>query len=219
MVVGRLWELPCNGYWVLHLDERFLDVCCTTVDIYLARVHCTLKSLSLNVICFLPEWKRKTYISSCFLYMLMTVMKRSQESWVTILHFLDSERHSASYFLTICQTCPQLLKLILWKPWKWSPSTQMPPFAEYLIFSHHRPHCPSSLLQAFTDPWLAVTLSHTTLVLITGNFNISKDGPNSPLSSHFLFIYSSELTFHPLTQSFPRVCVRFLSCAWLFASL
>lgn len=82
----------------------------------------------------------------------------------------------------------------------------MPPFAEYLIFSHHRPHCPSSLLQAFTDPWLAVTLSHTTLVLITGNFNISKDGPNSPLSSHFLFIYSSELTFHPLLNH-SHVCV------------
>ena len=39
----------------------------------------------------------------------------------------------------------------------------MLPFAKYLILSQHRPHCPSSLLQAFTDPWLAVTLSHTTL--------------------------------------------------------
>ena len=44
----------------------------------------------------------------------------------------------------------------------------MLPFAKYLILSQHRPHCPSSLLQAFTHPWLAVTLSHTTLVLIMG---------------------------------------------------
>ena len=47
----------------------------------------------------------------------------------------------------------------------------MPLFAKYLIFSQHRPHCPSFLLQAFTDPWLAITLSHTTVVLIMGNFN------------------------------------------------
>ena len=82
----------------------------------------------------------------------------------------------------------------------------MPPFAKYLIFSQHRPHCSSSLLQAFIDPWLAITLSHTTLDLIMGNFNISKDSPTSPLSSHFLFLYSSELIFHPLTQSFPCAC-------------
>ena len=163
MVVGRLWELPCNGYWVLHLDERFLDVCCTTVDIYLARVHCTLKSLSLNVICFLPEWKRKTYISSCFLYMLMTVMKRSHESWVTILHFLDSERHSASYFLTICLTCPQLLKLILWKPWKWSASTQclhLQNISCFYSIDSIAPHPCCRHLQ--TLGWLS--LSHTQLL-------------------------------------------------------
>lgn len=219
MVVGRLWELPCNGYWVLHLDERFLEVCCTTVDIYLARVHCTLKSLSLNVICFLPEWKRKTYISSCFLYMLMTVMKRSQESWVKHSSFPGLWKAFCILFSDDLSDLPSTPETHSLETLEMISINTMPPFAKYLMFLQHRLHCPSSLLQAFTDPWLAVTLSHTTLVLITGNFNISKDGPNSPLSSHFLFIYSSELTFHPLTQSFPRVCVRFLSCAWLFASL
>lgn len=68
MVVGRLWELPCNGYWVLHLDERFLDVCCTTVDIYLARVHCTLKNLSLNVMFCTRRKKKNIHILLLFIY-------------------------------------------------------------------------------------------------------------------------------------------------------
>ena len=90
-------------------------------------------------------------------------------------------------------------------------------FAKYLIFSQHRSYCPSSLLQTFRDPWLAVTLPCTTLVLIVDNFNISKDGPISPLSSHFLFLFSSELVFHSLTQSFPSVCV--FSCSVVHDSL
>lgn len=218
MVVGRLWELPCNGYWVLHLDERFLEVCCTTVDIYLARVHCTLKNLSLNVMFCTRRKKKNIHILLLFIYVNDSYEKKPR--------VLSHHSSFPGLWKAFCILFSDDLSDLPSTPETHSLETlemisinTMPPFAKYLMFLQHRLHCPSSLLQAFTDPWLAVTLSHTTLVLITGNFNISKDGPNSPLSSHFLFIYSSELTFHPLTQSFPRVCVRFLSCAWLFASL
>lgn len=60
--------------------------------------------------------KKKIHILPGFKYMFMMVRKRNQESESPIPHFLDSEKHSATYFLTISPTFPQLLKLILWTP-------------------------------------------------------------------------------------------------------
>lgn len=63
--------------------------------------------------------KKKIHILLVFFkYMFMMVRKNQKSPESPIPHFLDSEKHSATYFLTISPTFPQLLKLILWTPWK-----------------------------------------------------------------------------------------------------